>query len=577
MVSDPTLPAIVGYFAGLLYNQNNVVSEAAPETVRKERAFIAALARMIGFPDVIPEIIRAGALNERTPFSWGHLCSGGTVANLEALWVARNVRLYAPAIRLLAATEPRFDYLAEINVHTPADGDVRLGDLDTRRVMNLSPAASTDLHLTVRRLLTLAGPDEIDAFEHAVPTVRKAGLAGMIEGYNAAFPSDPARAPVVLVSQAAHYGWGKALDIVGLGMRSMRLLRVDDRIRLDAESLAAASRGCARDGEPVLMAISIAGTTEEGAVDPVHEVERVKVDLASQGISFWHHCDAAFGGYLATMLPRDAAGRPRPYEAGDPDVEALTSDTIEPEVYRALHAMGATDSITIDPHKLGYVPYPAGAVLFRDYHVRDALSFSAPYLPDEDGAGFAGFLGRWTLEGSRPGAPAVSAYLSQAVTPLDAGGHGAFVRDCIVALRTVVDSLRRRFPPGGPAAFVPFAEPDSVGLCFAVVPASGAGSIAALNDFTRRLWRHLETEGRDELGRHPFLFSRTEVDVAAYRPQLTRMLGEERMRDTDAGSLLLLRVFAINPFLRDWCDRTPAFQDLLCDHVESAVVGTIKP
>jgi hypothetical protein len=171
----------------------------------------------------------------------------------------------------------------------------------------------------------------------------------------------------------------------------------------------------------------------------------------------------------------------------------------------------------------------------------------------------------------------VSAYLSQAVTPLDAGGHGAFVRDCIVALRTVVDSLRRRFPAGGPVAFVPFAEPDSVGLCFAMVPASGAGSIATLNDFTRRLWRHLEVEGRDELGRQPFLFSRTEVDVSAYLPQLTRMLGQDRTRDPDAATLLLLRVFAINPFLQDWCERTPAFQDLLCDHVERAIAGTLKP
>jgi glutamate/tyrosine decarboxylase-like PLP-dependent enzyme len=356
----------------------------------------------------------------------------------------------------------------------------------------------------------------------------------------------------------------------------MRLLRVDERIRLDAGALGDTARACAKKGEPVLMAISIAGTTEEGAVDPVHEVERVKADLATEGIAFWHHCDAAFGGYLATMLPRDGAGRPRPYDSDDPDIAALTADTIEPAVYRALHALGSTDSITIDPHKLGYVPYPAGAVLFRDYHVRDALSFSAPYLPDEDGAGFAGFLGRWTLEGSRPGAPAVSAYLSQAVTPLDAGGHGAFVRDCIVALRTVVEALRRRFPAGGPASFVPFAEPDSVGLCFAIVPADGAETLSALNDFTRRLWHHLDVDGRDEMGRHPFLFSRTEVDATAYRSQLTRMLGEERMRDPDADTLLLLRVFAINPFLRDWCERTPAFQDVLCDHLERAIAAAIR-
>src|SRR5690606_39790232 len=87
MVSDPTLPALVGYFAGLLYNQNNVVAEAAPETVRKERAYVAALARMIGYPPLLTERLPAHARRERTAYSWGHLAGGGTLANIEALWV----------------------------------------------------------------------------------------------------------------------------------------------------------------------------------------------------------------------------------------------------------------------------------------------------------------------------------------------------------------------------------------------------------------------------------------------------------------------------------------------------------
>src|SRR5690606_39908558 len=84
MVSDPTLPALVGYFAGLLYNLNNVVAEAAPESVRKEVAYVAALTRMIGYPPMLPERLSPEALRSRTPFSWGHLCGGGTLANLEA-------------------------------------------------------------------------------------------------------------------------------------------------------------------------------------------------------------------------------------------------------------------------------------------------------------------------------------------------------------------------------------------------------------------------------------------------------------------------------------------------------------
>jgi len=571
MVSDPTLPAIVGYFAGLLYNQNNVVAEAAPETVRKERAFIGALARMVGYPDVLPERLPADARGARTAFSWGHLCAGGTLANMEALWVARNVRMYAPAVRLLAATDRRFAHLDDIEVApTRAAGAGRLGDLGTGELLNLTPEAATELHLRIRSRLRDAGHAEAEAFEHALPSVRKAGLAGMLGAYNAAFPRDPARPPVVLVSRAAHYGWAKAMDVVGLGVRALRTVPVDRRVRIDVDALAEAARDCARRGESVMMVIGIAGTTEEGSVDPLHRVQAVRDDLAGDGIAFWHHCDAAFGAYLATVLPRDDAGRARPYDAG---AAAHADDLIDPDVHRALVAMAATDSITIDPHKMGYVPYPAGAILFRDYHVRDAVSFAAPYLPEDESDGFSGFLGRWTLEGSRPGAPAVSAYLSQAVVPLDQSGHGALVRDCLHALRSVVRTLRERFGADAPARFVPLTEPDSVGLCFALVPRAGAGSLAALNAFTRRVWQQVAVDGRDELGHYPFILSKTEIDVGDYREHLADMLGGDVLASPDAASVMLLRVFVTNPFLREWTERDPGFSDLICDHLESVVAG----
>jgi glutamate/tyrosine decarboxylase-like PLP-dependent enzyme len=566
MVSDPTLPAIVGYFAGLLYNQNNVVAEVAPETVRKERAFVAALARMVGFPEMLPEVLADDARDARAPFSWGHLCSGGTLANLEALWVARNVRLYAPAVRLLAATEPRFAHLADLSI-----SGARLRDRSTAELLNLTPAEATEVHLRVRAHLTEAGREEAMAFEHAVPSVRKAGLAGLLGAYNAAFPSDPARPPVVLISQAAHYGWGKAMDVVGLGDRALRKVPVDGRVRVDVDALGQAVRDSARRGESVLMVISIAGTTEEGSVDPVHRVHELREALAADRFAFWHHCDAAFGAYLATVLPRDDAGRPRPYDGGDESISALTDDLMEPDVYRALAAISLTDSVTIDPHKMGYVPYPAGAILLRDYHARDALSFAASYLPDDERAGFSGFLGRWTLEGSRPGAPAVSAYLSQAVVPLDEGGHGVLVRDCLHAMRTLVRSLRARFDADAPALFVPLAEPDSVGLCFTLVPRGGVDSLAALNRFTKQVWTHVAVDGRDELGHYPFILSRTEVDVAHYRRHLEAMLGPAALERPDADALMLLRVIIMNPFLREWSEREPGFDDIFCEYLEEVV------
>src|SRR5690606_1309469 len=244
MVSDPTLPALVGYFAGLLYNQNNVVAEAAPETVRQEGAYVAALARMVGYPLLLPERLTAEDRRAGTPYAWGHLASGGTVANIEALWLARNVRLFPLAVRLLAATDPAFGAYAEWDVETAA-GARPLGALKTFELLNLPLGSVTDLHLGIRTALRAAGPEAAAAFAEAIPSVRRAGLDGLLLRYNARFAQDPLRPPVVLASHAAHYGWAKGMDVVGLGAAALRTLDVDARLRLDVDALAEAVRDAA--------------------------------------------------------------------------------------------------------------------------------------------------------------------------------------------------------------------------------------------------------------------------------------------------------------------------------------------
>src|SRR3984893_17097316 len=90
MNTDLLLPGLLGYFAAMLYNQNNVAGESSPMTARLEREVIAALARMVGF---LPGTDHAGNHG-------GYLCSGGTAANIYSLWVARNLRMWPLALRL---------------------------------------------------------------------------------------------------------------------------------------------------------------------------------------------------------------------------------------------------------------------------------------------------------------------------------------------------------------------------------------------------------------------------------------------------------------------------------------------
>jgi hypothetical protein len=187
MVSDPSLPALVGYFAGMLYNQNNVVAEAAPETVRKEHAYIGALARMIGYPEVVPEVVTSADRRRETPYSWGHLASGGTSANLEALWVMRNVRFYPLAIRLLASEDEEFRTFGSAEVESLPGRSSRLIDLSTFELQNLPIDSITELHRSIRETLGQASDLHQRRFEESLPSVRKVGLASFLQRYNARF------------------------------------------------------------------------------------------------------------------------------------------------------------------------------------------------------------------------------------------------------------------------------------------------------------------------------------------------------------------------------------------------------
>src|SRR5512141_3473318 len=68
MIGEQTIAAQVGYFATMLYNPNNVSFEISPVTTRLELEAAGQLAGMIGYDPAT---------------AWGHLTSGGTIANFE--------------------------------------------------------------------------------------------------------------------------------------------------------------------------------------------------------------------------------------------------------------------------------------------------------------------------------------------------------------------------------------------------------------------------------------------------------------------------------------------------------------
>lgn len=75
MLKPPHPVAVAAYAAAMRINPNNHALDGGPPTGQMEKEVVADLAAMFGLPDD----------------TLGHLTGGGTMANLEALWVARHL------------------------------------------------------------------------------------------------------------------------------------------------------------------------------------------------------------------------------------------------------------------------------------------------------------------------------------------------------------------------------------------------------------------------------------------------------------------------------------------------------
>lgn len=139
MMSDQTIPSVLGYFAGMLYNPNNVTPEAAPVTVQWELEVGADILRMLGY-EVAPAP-DSRHRETRREFGWAHITGGGTLANLESLWVARNVRYLPLAIKRACASTG-----IELRVKLPGTSTpVNIADLQDRECLALKPNEATFL------------------------------------------------------------------------------------------------------------------------------------------------------------------------------------------------------------------------------------------------------------------------------------------------------------------------------------------------------------------------------------------------------------------------------------------------
>ncbi|HEY9721179.1 MAG TPA: pyridoxal-dependent decarboxylase, partial [Oscillatoriaceae cyanobacterium] len=432
------------------------------------------------------------------------------------------------------------------------------------RTADLSvPIAGADLRtLSPWQLMNLPGAEVLALRERLLalaaerPAIARAlregelGARGLI-GFHSRFAAlygEPLALPVVLAPSTAHYSWIKIVDLLGLGRTQLVSLPVDAHYRVDADRFFETLVDLAQRDVPVLATVAVLGATETGALDPLEDLRAAASEPECRELHFHWHVDAAYGGY-ATAMYRDAQGA----WTDGPSFAAANA--------RHFRALMTSDSITIDPHKLGYAHYPAGAVVYADNRVRELLASDAPYVFHDD-APHGQSLGRYIVEGSKPGAAAAAVWLCHQVTPLDETGYGALIGPTCAAAQELHASLAAYRSPEG-FRLIPLNTPDLNLVVFLAVPPD-VRSLAALNHFNEALFAHFTTAPDRLVFSHAFLFSKTDLEIDVYGAGLRARLDPDLARLLHEGeSLCVLRSTVMNPFVPQAIAEGPYLEDLL--------------
>lgn len=203
--------------------------------------------------------------------------------------------------------------------------------------------------------------------------------------------------PELILPKSAHFSFIKAGEMLGVKLVWAEL-NEDYTVNVkDVES---------KITDNTIGIVGIAGTTGLGVVDDIPALSDLALDY---GLPL--HVDAAFGGFVIPFAK--ALG----YDIPDFDFR-----------------LKGVKSITIDPHKMGMVPIPAGGIIFREKKYIDAISVLAPYLA-------GGRIWQATITGTRPGANSLAVWAM--IKHLGFEGYKEIVRKAMELSRWFAGELKK--------------------------------------------------------------------------------------------------------------------------------------
>ena len=733
MTSDVSMPSMLGYFAGMLYNNNNVSPEAAPVTVEWEIEACNEILKMIGYKPSPTPPKKESTKTEwesyqkrlKDEFGWAHITSGGTVANIEAMWVARIVKYFPLAIRD-AAIEKNY----ALDIKLPNDELVDIKTLAAKDIVTIKP--NTAIYLYARFIETIVKNEGVSVSKAAQisETLMSKSPYSLQNGLGKLFSDFQ---PVIFASGTAHYSIKKAADVLGIGKNNVILIKTNGQFKMDIKDLESKINKSLKENKFPLAVVGVGATTEHGAVDPIDEIVELRKKFEQEkNISFWLHVDSAWGGYINSVFNIDgdeesAIRLNKIAQKLNISFDKLENQDVESRVYHLLEAtknriflksdnpdytqkvaifksrmddskayitkndyegfikackkilldFGQTlylsedlrltdiikkedfdisnadisddtalfvhdtidfsfknyqktkeirwggkplvnaflafkhaDSVTIDPHKLGYIQYPCGVVAFRNDRVRHFIMQRAPYLtstghnalihnpprhingidfeklttqnlPYDDYQVSIDAFGPFILEGSKPGAAAAALWLATKIIPLNRKNHGELIKTTIIAARELFEWLiswnkivHKTLNEDVLFEFKTFgAVPDTNVVVFALKNKMN-NTIEGMNQLTQEVYNYFTIQA--ELGEkehsysQSFFVSKTKMDNVYYNFESFKSFFDDcdirdAKKDYTENGLLLLRATVMNPYLT--AIRQNTYQNLIKEFV----------
>ncbi|EFC44415.1 tentative decarboxylase [Naegleria gruberi] len=501
MLNDNTLPSIYGNIISLMQNPNVCTHQLSRVAKHFEEEGIMDISEMLGF--------RKGS-------SYGHFTADGTLANFESVVRAR-ARCY--------------DWIAMGCMAKKYN--LPLSEKEKKFCSTLFNIGHMgwELHDKISELFDeFVSENGHSKYELLQPYMLEFDLIQAAFNITQLFEKKEFfQSPIMIVPNNKHYSWPKS-HVFGVDFNQFWYVDIDEDGRMKTEHLKELVYKARQVDRPIFMIVSVFGSTECGNFDKLDEITDLIQELRrKEAIDLYLHCDGAYGGFMLSTL-----------RACQDDEAALDFESymnyaeciLGRDLIKRLLAVRHANSITIDPHKLGYAPYACGAYIQREEREYFYRKCDAPYISFQGRE-----RGTVSLEGSRAVGGVLGTWLSSKVIGFNFKGLGSIILHSIKTKQYFVEKLLK-------IPHIYILNGDCNIVCFVI--AKKGELLSQTNMRITKLFQYFSPENFDA----EYYASTTSFKSSSMVEQAVKMWNGEFEGDShpEGNCLKVLRMVFMNPF-----------------------------